>query len=66
MLGMYKSQGERRTSWIRGKINAENILLTIKKKKGSCAGHVVRRSENRWTSRVTELQPRNYTGVRGD
>ncbi len=37
----------------------KDILTTIKMKKWSWAGHVMRRTDNRWTKRVTEWHPRN-------
>ncbi len=33
--------------------------MTIKNKKWTWAGYVMRRRDNRWTTRVTEWQPRN-------
>ncbi len=33
--------------------------MTIKNKKVTWTGHVMRRRDNRWTTRVTEWQPRN-------
>ncbi len=41
--------------------HVEDSLTTTKKKKGACGGHVIRRTDNRWTINVTEWQPRNCT-----
>ncbi len=50
---------KKRALWIREQTKFEDILMTIKNKKWIWAGHVMRRSDNRWTTRVTEWQPRN-------
>ena len=42
-----------RASWIREQTKVEDILMTIKKKKWTWAGHVMRRTDNRWTTKVT-------------
>ncbi len=44
----------KRASWIREQTKVEDILITIKNKKWTWAGHVMRRRDNRWTTRVTE------------
>ncbi len=49
----------KRALWIREQTKVEDILMTIKDKKWTWAWHVMRRSDNRWTTRVTEWQPRN-------
>ncbi len=41
-------------SWIREQTKLEDILRTIKKKKWTWPGHVMRRRDNRWTTTVTE------------
>ncbi len=33
--------------------------MTIKNKKRTWAGHIMQRRDNRWTTKVTEWQPRN-------
>ncbi len=52
-------RARKRASWIREQTKVEDIVVTIKKKKWSWAGHVMRRRDNRWTTRVTEWQPKN-------
>ncbi len=42
----------KRAKWIREENTVENILMTIKKKKWSWAGHTVRRIDNRWTKKI--------------
>ncbi len=42
-----------------GAEKVEDILVTIKNKKWTWAGHIMRRRDNRWTTRVTEWQPMN-------
>ncbi len=57
MLGI-TWRGRKRASWIREQTKVEDIPMTIKNKKSTWAGHVMRRRDNRWTTRVTEWQPR--------
>ena len=52
----------KRASWIREQTQVEDILAQIKRKKWRWAGHVMRRSDNRWTTRTTEWVPRD--GIR--
>ncbi len=49
----------KQTTWIREQTKVEDILMTIKKKKWFWAGHITGRTDNRWTKKVTEWQPRN-------
>ncbi len=49
----------KRASWIKEHTKVEDILVTIKNKKWTWAGHVIRRRDKRWTTRVTEWQSRN-------
>ncbi len=49
----------KRASWTREQTKVEDILVTVKNKKWTWAGHVMRRRDNRWTARVTEWQPMN-------
>ena len=42
-----------------------DILTKIKQSKWRWAGHVARRSDNRWTKRLTEWQPRAGKRRRG-
>ncbi len=58
MLGITWKDKER-ASWIREQTKVEDILMTIKNKKWTWAGHVMHRCDNRWTTRVTEWQPWN-------
>ncbi len=58
MLGV-TWRDKKRASCIREQTKVEDILMTIKNKKWTWAGHVMRRLDNRWTTRVTEWQPRN-------
>ncbi len=45
---------KKRASWTREQTKIEDILMTIKNKKWTWAVHVMRRRDNRWTTRVTE------------
>ncbi len=57
MLGiMWRDR--KRAIWIRKHTKVEDILMTINKKKWVWAGHIMRRTDNRWTKKVTEWQPR--------
>ncbi len=57
MLGI-TWRDRKRAMWIREQTNVEDILMTIKKKKWSWAGHIMGRTDNRWTKRVMEWQPK--------
>ncbi len=52
-------QDRKRASWIREQSKVENILVTTKNKKYARRGHVMHRTANMWTVRVTEWYPRN-------
>ncbi len=43
----------------------EDILMTIKNKKWTWGGHVMRRLDDRWITRATELQSRNSWRIQG-
>ncbi len=58
MLGI-TWRDRKRVSWIREHIKVEDILVRIRNKKWTWAGHIMRRRDNRWTTRVTDWQPRN-------
>ncbi len=58
MLGI-TWRDKKRASWIREQTKVEDILMVIKKKKWTWARHVMRKRDNRWTTRVTEWQPKN-------
>ena len=49
---------KKRAEWIREQTRVKDILVEIKKKKWTWAGHVMRRQDNRWSLRVTEWIPR--------
>lgn len=49
--------GRKRASWIREKTQVDDIVQ-ITKKKWASAGHVMSRTRNRWTKRVTEYTKR--------
>ena len=51
--------------WIREKTKVRDILETISKAKWKWAGHVLRRNDNRWTTRLTTWQPRGHKRNRG-
>ena len=58
MLGI-TLRDKKRASWIREQTKVEDILSTVKRRKWTWAGHVMRRTDNRWTVRVTEWHPRD-------
>ncbi len=58
MLGI-TWRDKRLTSWVREQTKVEDILMTVKNKKWIWAGHVMRRRDNRWTTRVRQWQLRN-------
>ena len=48
------------TNWIRKQNGVTGIIRNIRESKHLWAGHVARRSDNRWTIRVTEWIPRGH------
>ncbi len=63
MLGITWSERKRAT-WIREQTKVEDILMTMKKN-WSWAGHIMHRTDNIWTKKVTEWQPRNSKRSQG-
>ncbi len=55
----------KRATWIREQTKVEDILARIKMRKWSWAGHIMCRTDNRWTKRVIEWQPRNCKRIQG-
>ena len=55
----------KRATWIREQTKVEDILTTVKKKKWTWAGHIMRRTDNRWAIRITEWVPRDCKRSRG-
>ena len=47
--------------WIREQTKLRDILETISKAKWTWAGHLTRRTDNRWTTKLTFWQPRGHT-----
>ncbi|MCJ3464060.1 hypothetical protein LNY58_26610, partial [Klebsiella pneumoniae] len=56
---------KKRAEWIREQTGVADIILSIKRKKWTWAGHVMRRKDNRWTVRATEWIPREGKRNRG-
>ena len=64
MIGV--SWQDRRTNeWVRGEIEVRDIKHVIKSRKWTCAGHVARLRDNRWTSQVTDWRPMGGSRPRG-
>ena len=53
------------TQWIREKTKVRDIMETTSKLKWNWAAHVARRTDNRWTTRITFWTPRGHTRNRG-
>ena len=51
--------------WIREQTKLRDILETIRKAKWTWAGHLTRRTDNRWTTKLTFWQPRGHTRNKG-
>ena len=51
--------------WIREQTKLRYILETISKAKWTWAGHLTRRTDNRWTTKLTFWQPRGHTRNKG-
>ncbi len=64
MLGI-TLRDKKRASWIREQTKEQDILMTVKNKKWTWVGHVMRRRDNSWNTKVTEWQPRNGRGNQG-
>jgi hypothetical protein len=54
-----------RCSVIRQKTGVKDVIIKIKEAKWRWAGHLARRSDNRWTKRLTDWQPRTGKRKRG-
>lgn len=52
-------EGRKRASWIKKQKKVVEILRIIKIKKRTWTRHIMSRFDNRWTTKVTERQPRN-------
>ena len=64
MLGI--TLRDRKTNkWIRSQTKVNDISQTIMKRKWQWAGHIMRRTDDRWTKRITEWYPRLGTRKRG-
>ncbi len=64
MLGI-RLRDKKRASWIREQPKVDGILMMVKNKKWTGARHIIRRCDNTWTTRVTELQPSNGVRIQG-
>ena len=57
---------DRKTAkWIREQTKVRDILVTINNLKWSWAGHLARRTDNRWTTKITQWTPRGHERNRG-
>ena len=54
------------SGWIRKQTKVRDILTTIKRKRWTCAGHVMRRTDKKCTVRVTEWQPKDDKNGKAD
>ena len=55
----------KRNTWIRHQTGVNDIIDVIKKGIRGWAGHIARFKDNRWTKRVTEWTPREWTRRQG-
>ena len=56
---------QKTADWIREQTKLRDILETISKAKWTWAGHLTRRTDNRWTTKLTFWQPRGHTRNKG-
>ena len=57
---------DRKTAeWIRIQTKVRDIMQTISELKWSRAGHLARRNDNRWTTKITQWTPRGHMRSRG-
>ena len=64
MLGI-TLRDHKTNKWIRSKTKVKDIKKSILKSKWQWAGHIMRRTDDRWTKKVTEWYPRLGTRKRG-
>ena len=55
----------KRIEWIRQKTQVTDVIHRIKSLKWQWAGHLARRTDNRWTTRITQWYPRGVKRPRG-
>ena len=58
MLGITRKD-KKRISWIRNKTKVIDVIQRVKNAKWSWAGHIARRTDNRWTSLIMDWYPRD-------
>ena len=63
MLGITK-RDRKRIEWIRQKTKVIDVIQRVKLLKWQWAGHLARRTDNRWTTRITQWYPRGITRPR--
>ena len=51
-------------TWIHEQTKIRDILTTVSKMKWSWAGHLARRTDNRWMKKITQWTPRGHTRSR--
>ncbi|KAK2170774.1 hypothetical protein NP493_1143g01010 [Ridgeia piscesae] len=44
-------------TWVRDKTKLTDVIEKVRRRKWTCAGHVSRIRDNRWTLRVTTWKP---------
>ena len=64
MLGI-TLRDHKRNTWIRHQTGVNDIIDVIKKGIHGWAGHIARFKDNKWTKRVTEWTPREWTRRQG-
>ena len=64
MLGI-TLRDHKRNTWIRHQTGVNDIIDVIKKGIHGWVGHIARFKDNRWTKRVTEWTPREWTRRQG-
>lgn len=55
----------KRNEWVRRQTGVRDVVMEIKKAKWRWAGHVIRRTDDRWTERLTSWYPREGKRKRG-
>ena len=64
MLGI-TLRDRKRNEWVRNRTKVMDISTSIIRKKWQWAGHIMRRTDDRWTRRMTEWYPRSSLRRRG-
>ena len=58
MMGLTR-RDKKRSTWVRSQTKVKDILATVQSLKWDWAGHVARRTDDRWTKHILDWIPRD-------